>query len=174
MFLFETGGYVNCIYKLSGLEVSPGVKKSLVFRTFDVKFNAEGFMRLYVKSEEKPNAENGVDAELAGKASNGLNLSNAHKQEEAKENGVNGEVGKANGQANVKANGQVNGKVNEENEKANGQVNGVNEETGKGKPFSIFSRLTEYMIMNEVSKYGLCQPVYAKYQVSRGLHFVRN
>lgn len=159
---------MNCIYKLSGLEVSPGVKKSLVFRTFDVKFNAEGFMRLYVKSEEKSNAENGVDAELAGKASNGLNLSNAHKQEEAKENGVNGEVGKANGQANVKENGQANGK-------ANGQVNGkVNEETGKGKPFSIFSRLTEYMIMNEVSKYGLCQPVYAKYQVSRGLHFVRN
>lgn len=183
--LQNLGGYINCIYKLTGLEVSPGVKKTLVFRTFDVKFNAEGFMKLYAKSDEK--AENGTkseksngkseDTEIAEKAngpkSSGHqkeetkekvisnkkeknNLSNGHKLNEnanhvnganGKANSVNGEVGKANGKTNG-----VNGE----------KANDVNEESDKEKP-SIFSRLTEYMIMHEVSKYGLCQPVYAKY-----------
>lgn len=148
----KIGGYVNLIYKLSGLEVSPGVKKSLIFRVFDVKFKSNDFMKLYAKPKSK--SEN--DAEVIGK-SDGLN--NGHKNE----NGVNKENGLSNGNK-VNANGLSNGhtKVNEDA----GKANGVKEEAGKEKPPPFFSRLTEYLVMNEVSKFGLCQPVYAKFQVS--------
>lgn len=119
---------MNSIVKLTSLEVSPGVKKTLLFRTFDSKFNADGFMKLYAKPDT--NAENGA-------------------------------IGKANVTTNRKANG-----VNEKDDKTNGvngedrKANGV--ETAKGKP-TVFNRLTEYMIMQEISNRGLCEPVYARY-----------
>ena len=65
---------------------------------------------------------------------------------------------------NGKANGLSNGHKREENgkkEEMNG--NGVNGETDKAKP-TMFNRATEYLVMHEVSKRGLCPPVYARYQ----------
>src|SRR5699024_1800819 len=82
--------------------------------------------------------------------------SKGHKQEKSKENG------QSNGHKNHvnDVNGDV-GKVNEKTNGGNGEK-ANDEESDKEKP-SMFNRLIEYQLMNEISKHGLCQPVYAKY-----------
>ena len=60
----ETGGYVNSIYRLTDLRVS-AKRKSIVLKTFDLKFNLAGFRRLYVRAEVKATKrENGTSNEL--------------------------------------------------------------------------------------------------------------
>lgn len=48
-----------------------------------------------------------------------------------------------------------------------GKVNGGNEAGKEKAPSGTFKRVPEYLIMHEISKYGLCQPIFARYQVSR-------
>lgn len=88
------GGYVNSIFLLS---LKTDKNKSLIFRTFNFKFNTEAFAKEFaaIKIDQPEGAQ----------------------------------------QANPP------------------------------KDFSeaIFNRITEYMVMNEISKHGLCKKVYAKY-----------
>lgn len=55
------------------------------------------------------------------------------------------------------------GKVNEKT--AAIDLNQTNQDQPKNFDINtmIFNRITEYKVMNEVSKYNLCKPVYAKY-----------
>ena len=64
------------------------------------------------------------------------------------------------------AENQTNGGLNNGETSAAKPENGSNETVQQPEvDFSevIFSRMTEYKVMNEISKYGLCKPVYARY-----------
>lgn len=102
------GGFVNSIYRVF---LKQDASKSLVFRTFGFKLNAESFNKSMQEMKDKK------------------------KQEDSE---------KPNDEA--------------ENEKKDNPATDFDIGT------AFFNRITEFSVMNEVSKYGLCQPVYAKYK----------
>ena len=73
---------MNSIYKLTDLRSPPEKKRSLIFRTFDVKFDASALTSMYSKKEATTNGNdqekvNGVNGEktngINGEQTNGVN-----------------------------------------------------------------------------------------------------
>lgn len=82
----DPGGYVNSILKLTDLRSPAEKKRSLVFRTFDVKFDATALTNMYSKKEETTNGH--------GKETNRLN-GDSKKEDmngDTKEKSMNGKI----------------------------------------------------------------------------------